>query len=1166
MKKNKSWKKGMALFAAAALTVASLPASPLMAYAAGSQETAAEKEKEAEAAERITISSREEFLKFAKNCRDDFYSYGKVFVLEADIDLSGTSFQGVPYFQGTLEGNGHTVSGFLMTREGSDYGLFRYVGKAGKIKDLNVSGKVELTGSGKNAGGVVGVNYGIVENCSFDGTVSAGEAAGGIVGENKEDGIVMSCSASGSVKATNETGGICGLNRGIIQKCTNSGTINDEDLKTTLDLNGVDLGTLNLTQNVVTRNDLGGIAGRSYGTISECVNEGKIGYPHVGYNAGGIVGRQSGTVLNCVNKGEVLGRKDVGGIAGQAEPYRESEYLSEHLDKVRDDFSTINHLMHQMSDALSSVSSDTKAYVQMLQDQYEDTIGTLDREIKEMRDAVSGNNKAMTSYMDSLTEALKNLGDLGNDTISRLLENLKYNMENAADKLGGKLEGIGNVLKPEKPERPEETETESESEPETETEGEPETGTDGTDETGTETEPSGTQEPSKPEETQNPSQTQEPSGTDGAGGGTEEGQQESVPSDGNPETGSGSGDAENGREPGNSGKEEGASEQPAEPEGAYFARENESLASEAKLPDIDIPGKDEIESQIESGKDELESGLEDKKDQIHDIIHNDPIRYEKDKKIDDNIDDMKDAVDAATDNIKNMQGTLSGTGDSVTDAMSNISGELNEQSKNSGDTIDSMTDTINSGIQSVSSDLEVILNTSSRITDIIADDMEALFGGEGVVEDISSEDIAKRTRGVLSGCENHGKVEGDVNAGGIAGTMNVEYDIDPELDMNFSGLTDVEVRATTNAVLISCKNYGTVTGKKNNCGGMAGSENLGLISDCENYGTVRLENGNCLGGIAGYSDSRIDKSSVLCNLEGSSRIGGIAGEGYDISRCLAMVTVLGDAEEMVGSIAGTIDEEGTLSDNYFVKNAWGGVDQVNYAKKAEGCTYEELMEKENVPEGFRQVTVTFEMDDGILKTMQVPYGGTVTQEDVPEAEAEEDSYLKWDQVFPVTHVTSNLTITAENKRWTKSLAYLAEGGEKADFLVEGDFYDSSALLARAVKAPARNGTDAAYAYQWGLDHVPETRSEYLIHFRIPDGADSAAVMVSRNGQWETAETQEDGSYVTAVIPAGAAFAVYAGYAPKASWHAVAGGTAAAAAAVFCVVYFIRKKKKKGKRS
>ncbi len=71
-------------------------------------------------------------------------------------------------------------------------------------------------------------------------------------------------------------------------------------------------------------------------------------------------------------------------------------------------------------------------------------------------------------------------------------------------------------------------------------------------------------------------------------------------------------------------------EQPAEPEGAYFAREDETLASEAKLSEIDFPGKDEIESGIESGKESLEEELENKKDQIHDIIHNDPIRFEKD--------------------------------------------------------------------------------------------------------------------------------------------------------------------------------------------------------------------------------------------------------------------------------------------------------------------------------------------------------------------------------------------------------------------------------------------------------------------------------------------------------------------------------------------------------
>mgnify|MGYP000025392930 CR=1 FL=1 len=59
---------------------------------------------------------------------------------------------------------------------------------------------------------------------------------GGIVGENRADGIVLICYNKGTIVGTNEVGGICGMNRGILQNCENEGKINDEDLKTTLDL------------------------------------------------------------------------------------------------------------------------------------------------------------------------------------------------------------------------------------------------------------------------------------------------------------------------------------------------------------------------------------------------------------------------------------------------------------------------------------------------------------------------------------------------------------------------------------------------------------------------------------------------------------------------------------------------------------------------------------------------------------------------------------------------------------------------------------------------------------------------------------------------------------------------------------------------------------------
>lgn len=58
-----------------------------------------------------------------------------------------------------------------------------------------------------------------------------------------------------------------------------------------------------------------------------------MGYQHIGYNTGGVVGRSCGQLLRCRNDGAIAGRKDVGGVVGQIEPYIQMDasptYLSE---------------------------------------------------------------------------------------------------------------------------------------------------------------------------------------------------------------------------------------------------------------------------------------------------------------------------------------------------------------------------------------------------------------------------------------------------------------------------------------------------------------------------------------------------------------------------------------------------------------------------------------------------------------------------------------------------------------------------------------------------------------------------------------------------------------------------------------------------------------------
>lgn len=1222
-----------------------------------------------EAADEIQISNAQDLERFAQECRNDWYSYGKVFSLTADIDLTGMDFQGIPYFNGTLKGNGHTISGFSLSRKGSDYGFFRYLGKNAVVGDLIVEGTVRMDGSAENVGGLAGMNFGTLSGCSFHGTVTASKSVGGVVGYNKADGKVVECSASGTVTATNGTGGICGENKGVLKDCVSECVVNGEDLKPTLDLDGVDLGSLNLTQNVVTRNDSGGIAGITSGTITGCINRGPVGYAHVGYNVGGIAGRQSGTIIACENEGEILGRKDVGGIVGQAEPYMESEYLSDRLEKLQDDLGTMNRLVVQMSDALSQTSSDASEYTKALQKQYEDTIDSLNREVNSLRDTISEDHQETRNYIDSISSALDNIGNLGNDTVKRMVDGVRNDINHAMDTVNGVVDDVKNEIDKIKPVIPDKGEdgkgdtepTETPSEDESEG-GEDknhsgdsgENGSDGNGGSGSQdggsgsssgggesadggSTGSGTEDGSTGGSGSGGSGGSEGNGSSGSSSGTEGGSTEGGSTEGSSGTGSNSGNGSSdgsssysgasGRTDnsgnGGSGKEDRGKTEDAQVQGSNSARalvqkrqldtavygvrapmgrnqarelmaageegafisctaiggtgdgesdaslnggsgsggkeadgggngaggnstsdggnsangKNENSGSDAGDNSDENPGDEG--GNITDGKDGNKDGIKDEiKDEIKDQI--DDIKDKADKKkgelkkpepdpeIESNLNKMKDEISSISGNMKNMQNTISSTGDSVSDAAGNISNELNDQSKLSGDTIDSLTDSIDGGIQSLTGSMKGLMNTQQRITDSMNEDLNILMGNGDSLLDISSGNVTEKTLGVIYGCTNNGSVDADINPGGIAGTMNVEYDFDPELDLDLSKLTDVAVRSTTNDVVIHCINYGKINAKKNNCGGIAGSEELGLIYDCENYGDISAESGKKLGGIAGVSTSTINKSYSFCKISGVDYLGGIAGDGYNISGCASMCTLESDEGEYIGSIAGHVNEEAELSANYFVSDEWGGVDNINYYGRAESCAYEELMQKEEIPRGFTTVTITFKNEDEVCSTLTIPYGGSIQEEDVPKISTK-DGYTKWNIEFPVRKVTENITVEAEEQRWTLSLASVqqAENG-KPLFLLEGNFYEST-LLTLSGCQPPENEENCAYAYSWSVENQPEDQktSEMTAHFLIPEGADSAQVWIAgSDGKWKMTETKEDGSYLTASVPYGCSFAVY----------------------------------------
>lgn len=353
----------------------------------------------------IHIRNQEDLRQLAKNCRLDTWSQGKTVVLDQDVTLDETAedFLPIPTFGGTLEGNGHRISGFSLTGEDSQTGLFDTIQAGGVVTDLTVVGQVTPSGDSDTIGGIAGRNYGKIVNCTFEGTVNAKTSVGGIVGINETSGQIIQCRFQGVVTGEHYVGGIAGQNTGSLIQCENSGDINTTVVEVSADLEDLpELSDLRTTESVPAGTDLGGIAGFSSGMIQGCRNTGDVGYAHMGYNVGGIVGRQSGYLDGCGNTGTVQGRKDVGGIAGQLEPQVILRYDEDTLQRLWTELDVLQGMIDQTLTDTGSVS-----------DRFSGDMDRLISDVGAAKDAASDLSGAISDWGN------ENIGQI-NDAAARL--------------------------------------------------------------------------------------------------------------------------------------------------------------------------------------------------------------------------------------------------------------------------------------------------------------------------------------------------------------------------------------------------------------------------------------------------------------------------------------------------------------------------------------------------------------------------------------------------------------------------------------------------------------------------------------------------------------------------------------------------------------------------
>lgn len=842
----------------------------------------------------IHISSEAELRDLAASCALDTWSRDKNVVLDSDLTLADPSFLPIPTFGGSFDGQGHTIHNVSITDSLSPAGLFGVVQAGGSVRSLHVVGTVTPSGDGRSVGGIAGENNGAIEKCSFTGTVSGQVYVGGIAGHTGASGSILACETRGAVIGDSMTGGITGYNEGLLADCTNSACVNVESTDPRLDLEDLDLtltpdlSKLGQANAGASSADTGGIAGYSAGTLSDCVNHGAVGYQHIGYNTGGVVGRSCGQLLRCRNDGSIAGRKDVGGVVGQIEPYIQVD--------------------------------------------------------------------ASPTYLSELNRQL-------------------YELKSLTDQAANDAQ-------------------------------------------------------------------------DGAG---------------------------------------------------------------------------DVSDRLNDMNDYLKDALSDPQDPLA-------------------------AITGFGSRLKDLNNSASGSVDTVADDLRDINSKFNE------------------------------------VSNTVLDAISAASDPASVISDGSQGNIDKITLGKTSACTNSGTVSGDVNTGGIAGSIAIEYELDPEDDVSADLDGEYRRQYEYRAVVQQCANTGAVSAKRSNTGGIAGRMDLGLIISCESYGSVESDSGSCVGGIAGLTAATVRSSYAKCTLSGKKYVGGIVGSGVaersdgsasTVTGCWSLVDITG-CQQYEGAVSGA--DTGTFTDNYFVSDTLAGINRQSFAGRAEPVSFDTLAAAEGMPGGMTTFTLSFVSDGKVLTSRTFSYGASFDSSVYPPLPEKDGIYAHWDRTdLRGLHLDTVVTAVYDALLPTLSSEQTREDGRPI-ILAGGDFNDGDTMAATALTLTpeefhAADGSLAdraanwfsylkegqlppltvnrRVAEQWRVSLPDDGQESHTLRYLPSQDASHLRLYVNDGGGWQAVSCDTVGSYLS--FTAGGASPEFAVVTTASVWWPLAAAIAVCVAIVLAVL-------------
>ncbi len=295
-------------------------------------------------------------------------------------------------------------------------------------------------------------------------------------------------------------------------------------------------------------------------------------------------------------------------------------------------------------------------------------------------------------------------------------------------------------------------------------------------------------------------------------------------------------------------------------------------------------------------------------------------------------------------------------------------------------------------------------------------------------------------------------------------------------------------------------------------------------------------------------------------LSGKDYVGGIAGSGCDIFYSYAYPE-LEYSGECAGAIAGTLEEEGVLYGNYYVKGNVPGVDSIGYQDGAAPLEYGEFCSLKGVPGAFSEFTVSFQADGKELAAFRCGYGEALDMGQIPEVPEKEGYYGVWPE-FDYGFITGNKVLEARYEKWVTSLASRQkdESGRSL-VLVQGRFLPKNRLELVQEEAGFRLSVSLG-------DEGGERPDEYndIVTVRALSAEEGAVAEVWKDGTFKRTASKTVGSYLEFSMEVPGTFRITVPEGSGRGWAApacMAAGVVGAAA--LAAVLVRRRRKRKGKK-